>query len=64
MERFVDSEFRLILVPYARQFVSSTTAQMGIPPLVIPLSIASSSKRSNKEKIPTKKTAKSHAKAR
>lgn len=38
VERFAKSEFPLILVPYARQFVSTTTAQMSIPPLFIPLS--------------------------
>lgn len=37
VKRFVESEFRLILVPYARQFVSSVTATMSIPPLVMPL---------------------------
>jgi hypothetical protein len=36
-ERFVQSELRLVLVPYARQFVASMTSQMGIPPVVIPL---------------------------
>jgi hypothetical protein len=42
IERFASSEFHLILVPYARQFVSATTAQMNIPPLFIPLSTVSS----------------------
>jgi hypothetical protein len=42
--RFVNSEFKLILVPYARQFVASVTATMSIPPLVIPLSINSGKK--------------------
>jgi hypothetical protein len=64
VERFVASDFQLILVPYARQFVSTTTAQMGIPPLVIPLSIASQTKHSGKDKSPTKKTARAHAKTR
>jgi hypothetical protein len=41
VDRFVKSEFRLILVPYARQFVSSITAGMSIPPLIIPLSTKS-----------------------
>jgi hypothetical protein len=45
VERFVKSEFRLILVPYARQFVSSITAGMSIPPLVIPLSTKSATSR-------------------
>jgi preprotein translocase subunit SecB len=44
VQRFVDSAFQLILIPYARQFVSSVTAQMSIPPLVIPLSIGSRKK--------------------
>jgi Preprotein translocase subunit SecB len=37
-ERFVKSEFQLILVPYARQLVASLTAQMSVPPLILPLS--------------------------
>jgi hypothetical protein len=64
VERFVSAEFQLIVVPYARQFISSTTAQMGLPPLVIPLSIASSSKRYGKDKTAAKKSSKTHAKAR
>ena len=59
IERFVLSEFQLILVPYARQFVSSITAQMSIPPLVIPLSISSSQKSATtpkKRKVPHAKT--------
>ncbi len=60
VERFVDSDFRLLLVPYARQFVSATTAQMSIPPLMIPLSVGSS-----KESIVrTKRPRKTHAKDR
>ncbi len=60
VERFVKSDFRLLLIPYARQFVSATTAQMSIPPLIIPLSVGSS-----KESIvSTKKPKKTHAKAR
>jgi hypothetical protein len=39
-ERFTLSELRLVLVPYARLFVSSMTAQMQIPPIIIPLSTA------------------------
>lgn len=35
-QRFTDTELRLVLLPYARQFVSSVTAQMQIP-LLIPL---------------------------
>lgn len=62
VERFVDSEFRLILIPYARQFVTATTAQMSIPPLVIPLSIGSSPKSGAASR--TKRPKKAHAKAR
>lgn len=36
-ERFVESELRLILVPYARQFVTQMTGQMSIPPIILPL---------------------------
>jgi hypothetical protein len=62
VERFVDSEFQLILVPYARQFISSTTAQMSIPPLVIPLSIGEPAK--NATAAHAKKAVKRHAKTR
>ncbi len=37
VERFVQSELPIILLPYARQFISTITAQMAIPPIVIPL---------------------------
>jgi len=37
VERFTAAELRLILLPYARQFVSSITAQMQIPPVILPL---------------------------
>ncbi|HTB10192.1 MAG TPA: hypothetical protein VK752_01405 [Bryobacteraceae bacterium] len=60
-ERFVKSEFQLILVPYARQLVASLTAQMSIPPLVIPLS-TKFSKESNREAAANKKLAKRHVK--
>lgn len=63
VERFVDSEFRLILIPYARQFVSATTAQMSIPPLVIPLSVGDNPPKNRGAVVRSKKTAKSHAKA-
>lgn len=65
VERFVKSEFQLILIPYGRHFVSSTTAQMSIPPLVIPLSTRSYSD-SPASKIVRAKVAKKirHAKAR
>jgi hypothetical protein len=36
-ERFAKSEMRLLLVPYARQFISNITSQMAIPPIVVPL---------------------------
>lgn len=58
LQRFVQSEFKLILIPYARQFVSSLTATMSIPPLVIPLSISKP-----KEVTPEKKV-RSRVKAR
>ncbi len=38
VERFVQSELRLILTPYARSFVSNLTASMAIPPITLPLS--------------------------
>jgi hypothetical protein len=38
-ERFTESECRVAIWPYFRQFVSDTTARMGIPPVVIPVSI-------------------------
>lgn len=38
IERFVRSEFQFVVLPYARQFISATTAQMGIRPVTIPLS--------------------------
>ena len=36
-ERFTNSELKLILVPYARQFVTSITSQMSIGPVILPL---------------------------
>jgi preprotein translocase subunit SecB len=42
-EKFSNSELRLILVPYARQFVSGITSQMAIPPVVLPLIIRAGS---------------------
>jgi preprotein translocase subunit SecB len=60
-ERFVNSEFQLILVPYARQFVSSLTAQMSIPPLILPLS-TKFSKESGRGAAGGKKPAKRHVK--
>jgi hypothetical protein len=61
VERFVKSEFRLILVPYARQFVSSITAGMSIPPLIIPLSTKSAT--SSKSTAAAAKRSKGKAKA-
>ena len=37
-ERFVDSELRLVMWPYFRQFVFDITARMWIPPVLIPFS--------------------------
>jgi antitoxin HicB len=62
VKRFVDSEFQLVLVPYARQFVSSVTAGMSIPPLIIPLSTKSAT---GSKSVPSvAKKSKSKAKAR
>ena len=40
-ERFTNSELRLVLVPYARQFVASITSRMYIPTLTLPLAVRS-----------------------
>lgn len=37
-ERFVESELRLVVWPYFRQFVFDITARMWIPPVLIPFS--------------------------
>jgi preprotein translocase subunit SecB len=37
-KRFTESEFRLVVWPYFRQFVSDMTARMYIPPIIPPLS--------------------------
>jgi preprotein translocase subunit SecB len=37
-ERFVATEFRVVIWPYFRQFISDTTARMTISPIVIPFS--------------------------
>ena len=37
-ERFAQSELRLVLTPYARNFISDLTARMAIPPVTIPFS--------------------------
>jgi preprotein translocase subunit SecB len=36
-EKFAQSELRLIVWPYFRQYVSDLTARMSLPPLIIPL---------------------------
>jgi len=36
-DRFAHSELRLVLMPFARQFVSTITSQMAIPPVLLPL---------------------------
>jgi len=36
-DRFTQSELRLILWPYFREFVSDITGRMSIPPILIPL---------------------------
>jgi preprotein translocase subunit SecB len=38
-QRFTDSELRLIVWPYFRQFANDITSRMTIPPIVIPLSV-------------------------
>jgi hypothetical protein len=50
VERFVKSELQLVLIPFARQFVASTTAIMGIPPLTLPLSRTFHGKKPAKDK--------------
>ena len=47
-ERFANSELRLILMPYARQFFTGITGQMSIPPVVLPLTSRVSVKASAK----------------
>jgi hypothetical protein len=37
-QRFIDSELKLILAPYARQLVTDLTARMSVPPVILPLS--------------------------
>ena len=41
--RFVSSEFRLVVWPYFRQFVTDVTGRMGIFPVTVPLSSQSQS---------------------
>jgi len=36
-KRFTDAELWIVMLPYVRQFVTNITAQMVIPPIVIPL---------------------------
>jgi preprotein translocase subunit SecB len=38
VKRFCESEIRLIVWPYFREYVSDVTARMYIPPLILPLS--------------------------
>lgn len=40
-ERFTESELRLVVWPYFRQFVNDATSRMAIRPVVIPFSAAS-----------------------
>jgi preprotein translocase subunit SecB len=37
VDRFTQSELRIILWPYFREFVNDITAKMSIPPILIPL---------------------------
>jgi preprotein translocase subunit SecB len=39
-QRFTESELRLIVWPYFRQFVNDVTGRMAIPPILIPLSVS------------------------
>lgn len=52
-ERFSKSDLRFVLLPFARQFVSSISSQMEIPPLVLPLAAAG-----GKARTPTTKRGK------
>jgi hypothetical protein len=36
-KRFADSELWIVMLPYARHLITDITAQMAIPPIVIPL---------------------------
>jgi preprotein translocase subunit SecB len=38
-QRFTESELRLIVWPYFRQFVNDVTGRMTIPPILVPLSV-------------------------
>jgi len=42
-ERFANTEFRVVLWPYFREFVNDLSARMWIPPITIPLSVAAHS---------------------
>jgi preprotein translocase subunit SecB len=37
VEQFCDSEIRLIVMPFFREFVADVTARMHIPPVILPL---------------------------
>jgi hypothetical protein len=36
-ERFANSELKLVMVPFARQFVANISNQMAVPPVILPL---------------------------
>jgi preprotein translocase subunit SecB len=40
-KQFTESDMRLVLWPYFRQYVFDTTARMAIPPVLVPLSTES-----------------------
>lgn len=40
VRRFADSEARIVFMPYLREFVSSLTAKMWIPPVMIPIGVS------------------------
>jgi hypothetical protein len=57
-KRFADNEARLIVWPYFREFISSLTSRMGIPSLVIPITlrpVESPAARSGKRITTTKR---------
>lgn|SRR5574341_186834 len=50
VRRFTDSDLRIVVWPYFRQFVSDLTSRMGIPPVTIPLSTESPDERMAQDK--------------
>jgi preprotein translocase subunit SecB len=52
--RFAQGEFRVVVWPYFREFISSMTTRMGIPPLLIPAVIG---EKENETSSPKKERA-------